>query len=102
MRILFSDTPVAWKNNPKWKNNTCVTVLFFFLNNQVLKTFLSIPEGIREKKRIFMFIPAHFEGIWFLIWLAFRCRDSGWLGAGEWAQAGRAGLLLVVEIFQQP
>lgn len=30
-----------------------------------------------------MFIPAHFEGIWFLIWLVFRGR-----GAGEWAQAG--------------
>lgn len=84
-----------------WKNNTCVIVVFFFffLSNQVLRTFLSIPEGVCEKKRIFLFIPAHFEGIWFLIWLDFRCRDSGWweLGSGL-----RTGLLLVVEIFQQP
>lgn len=51
---------------------------FFFLSNQVLRMFLSIPEGICEKKRIFVFIPAHFEGIWFLIWLDFRHKDGGW------------------------
>lgn len=65
----------------------------------MLRAFLSIPEGVCEKKRIFMFIPAHFEGIWFLIWLDFRHGDSGWLELGSGL---RTGLLLVVEIFQQP
>lgn len=55
-------------------------VFWAFLNNQVLRTFLSLPEGIHEKKGIFLFVPAHFEGIWFLIWLAFQRGDSGWRG----------------------
>lgn len=73
------------RNNPKWKTDTWCYWFGFFLNSQVSRTFLSIPEDIREKKRIFLFIPAHFEGIWFLIWLVFSGR-----GAGKWAQAGES------------
>lgn len=76
MLLLFL---MSRKNKPEWKTAACVIVFFF--NNQVWRTFLSIPEGVSEKKRILVFIPAHFEGIWFLIWPAFRRGASGWQGA---------------------
>lgn len=39
----------------------------------MLRTFLSIPEGTSGKKRIFVFVAADVEGIWFPIWPAGRC-----------------------------
>lgn len=87
MRALLFDIPaiseVMEKNNPKWKNNTCV--IAFLYNNRVSGTFLSFPEGTSGKKRIFVLVAADVEGIWFPIWPAGR---RWWAAEAQGAEQG--------------